>query len=239
MLAAAVQHSGLKVDAKTQAEAAKAMAPMVEQLGVIGDKAKEEQFIQGMAIGLKANKDLLARAASGGLSGSGLVLDVNTVAGTEAEKAVKIQKFAAFYGPMVWVKEKNWDGRLIEWVTFKHDGMNVKFPVSLIMDAPKLSGLEQYFFVYNNNGLQKKAAKQTITASPEMKAKVLAEEKAVATAAAAAAAAAAKAAATAPADTTATTGGGGGGMGGRGGGRGGGGRGGGGRGGRGGGMMGG
>lgn len=202
LLSAAVAKSAVKVDPKVQAQAAKEMAPLVQQMGIIGKKDQEALFVQRIAASLKDNKELLAQAASGGLSASGLILSVNTVAGTEVQKAAKIQKFAALYGPVVWVKEANWDGRLIEWVTFKYDRMNVKLPVSLIMDAPRLSVLKGYFWIYNNTGFRKVASKQTITAPAGLKEKVLAEEKV----AAQAAAEAAKAAAATP--STATTGGG-------------------------------
>jgi len=229
LLAEAVKESGVKVEATVQAEAAKALAPVVEQMGVIGDKTAEAQFVKGMAIGLKEHKDLLEQAKAGRLPESGVVLSINTLPGvTEVQKAAKIQRFAALYGPVAWTKERNWDGRLIEWVTLKHQGRSVKLPVSLIMDARKLSILDGYFWIYNDTGVRKVASKQTITAPAGMKEKVLAEEKLAATAAATAAAEAAKVSA---ADTSAAAGRGGGGRR-RGGGR----RGGGGRGG---GMMGG
>ena len=197
------------MEATVLAEAAKGLAPVVEQMQVIGNKTAEAQFVKGMAIGLKEHKDLLERAKAGQLPESGVVLNVNTVAGTEVQKAAKIQRFAALYGPVVWTKERNWDGRLIEWATLKHQGRSVKLPVSLIMDAQRLSILDGYFWIYNDTGVRKVASKQTITAPAGMKEKVLAEEKLAATAAATAAAEAAKVSA---ADTSAAAGRGGGGR---------------------------
>jgi hypothetical protein len=210
LLAEAVKESGVKAESTQVAEAATGLAPRVEQLQVIGDKTEEAQFVKGLAILLKEHKDLLEQAKAGKLPESGVVLTVRTVAGTEVQKAAKIQRFAALYGPVAWTKERNWDGRLIEWVMLKHQGRSVKLPASLIMDARRLSILDGYFWIYNDTGVRRVASKQTITAPAGMKEKVLAEEKLAETAAATAAAKASEAsAAGAGAGGGADTGGGG------------------------------
>ncbi len=69
---------------------------------------------------------------------------------TELEKRTKLQQFADVYGvPVTWVKEKDWNGKIIEWAVFHDDKWgNVKIPVALVMDGPYLTLLKPYFRFY-------------------------------------------------------------------------------------------
>jgi len=95
---------------------------------------------------------------------------------TEAEKATRIQKFASFYGPVTWVREKDWNGTIIEWVTLTFNHQRLKVPLALIMDAPRLKMLEPYFRMYPDTGFSKVISKQQMTGSASLKALVLQEE---------------------------------------------------------------
>ncbi len=115
---------------------------------------------------------------------------------TEVEKAAAIQEFAALYGTSTWVKEKNWDGMIVEWVTLTYDRQNLKLPLSLVLDARqvgRLPLLKGYFVLFNNTGFGKVLSKQVIKSRPELKDAVLKMQKGLY-------AAATKAAAPAPAE---------------------------------------
>ena len=71
---------------------------------------------------------------------------------SETDKAKKLQAFSALYGPVTLVKEKNWDGRELEFVKFSHKNRQVKMPIGLIYDAKEPKALEGYFVVYSTSG---------------------------------------------------------------------------------------
>jgi len=92
---------------------------------------------------------------------------------SETEAAAKVHDFAALYGPVTRVEEKNWDGRLLQWVSFTYDGENLKLkgrrfklPLSMVVDAPYPEVLEGYFPIYSAAGRLsgKTVSTQTITA---------------------------------------------------------------------------
>jgi hypothetical protein len=121
---------------------------------------------------------------------------------SDEERAKKVREFAKNYGPLTLAYEKNWDGRVLEWVMFSHKGQSIKMPLSMVLDAPKTKELEGYFVIYPASGSPGKGTvtyKITATSAvppppkqPETKAPPPPSE-----AAAAAAAAAAEAPATA------------------------------------------
>jgi hypothetical protein len=143
-----------------------------------GSKLQTEDEEKSVALAIWLEDALTGRLVeitSAGAPGLAAISDI--------EKLKLIQQFAALYGPVVWVKETNWDGRVIDWVTFTHKSQSVKLPVSMIVDAstipkkPWLRLLEGYFGIYSTGlGFDKVASKQTVTASPELKAKVVAEQ---------------------------------------------------------------
>jgi hypothetical protein len=144
-----------------------------------GTKLQTEEQEKAVALAIWLTDALTGRLielTSAGEEGLAAVPDI--------EKLKLIQQFAALYGPVVWVKEKNWDGRIIDWVTFTHKSQGVKLPVSMIYDAstiqkkPWLQLLEGYFGIYSTGlGFGEVASKQGVTASAELKAKVIAEQK--------------------------------------------------------------
>jgi hypothetical protein len=106
-----------------------------------------------------------ARRAPGAASAPTFV-QTEAVQLSEVEKTEKIRAFAAAYGPIQLVQEKNWDDRILNWVTFTHEGKKFKMPLVMIYDAPNPEILEGYFGVYPASGSPGKAvATQTITAS--------------------------------------------------------------------------
>jgi len=139
---------------------------------------------------------------------------------SDEERAKRIREFAKDYGPLTLAYEKNWDGRILEWVMFSHKGQNIKMPLSMVLDAAKTKNLEGYFVIYPASGSPGKGTvtyKITATSAvppppkqPETKAPPPPSEAAVA-----AAAAAAQAPATAGAQGGGQAGGRGGGRGGR------------------------
>ena len=73
----------------------------------------------------------------------------------EVDEAEKVRDFAALYGPVTRLDEKDWDGRLLEWVVFTYDGSSrklkgrsYKLPLSMVVDAPCAEILEGYFPIY-------------------------------------------------------------------------------------------
>ena len=114
---------------------------------------------------------------------------------TELEKRTKLQQFADVYGvPVTWVKEKDWNGKIIEWAVFHDDKWgNVKIPVALVMDGPYLTLLKPYFRFYPLTEFRKGIRKIRIggclpawtSDTPGQKDKMEAAEKAAAEAAAA------------------------------------------------------
>ncbi len=96
---------------------------------------------------------------------------------TEVEKRDKLQKFADVYGTINWVKEKDWNGKIIERATFRDDKWgNVKVPVALVMDGPYLTMLKPYFRFYPNTGFRKGARKVKVAGSAARGKQIRAQE---------------------------------------------------------------
>jgi hypothetical protein len=96
----------------------------------------------------------------------------------EVDEAEKVRDFAALYGPVTRLDEKDWDGRVLEWVVFSYDGDNrklqgrtFKLPLSMVVDAPCAEILEGYFPIYAATARPtgKKISAQIVTAPPRAK----------------------------------------------------------------------
>jgi len=70
----------------------------------------------------------------------------------EADRAKKIREFASLYGPVTLCYEKNWDGRILQWVMFTYRGAHIKMPLSMVLDVAKPKELEDYFVIYPASG---------------------------------------------------------------------------------------
>jgi hypothetical protein len=84
---------------------------------------------------------------------------------TEVEKAKKLQEFTAAYGPVKILKEKNWDGRELQYVEFSFKKEACALPIGEVYDAPKPKDLEGYFWIYPASVRKGKAL--TVTSAAE------------------------------------------------------------------------
>lgn len=85
---------------------------------------------------------------------------------SEDERAKKIRAFVEVYGPVTLAYEKDWDGRVVEWLLFTHQGRKVKMPLSMALDVSDPKDLEGYFVIYQSSGnLRKGSLTYEITAA--------------------------------------------------------------------------